>query len=95
MRRILFVLAIILGGVSVVAARPSTTTMSCAQAAATVAKAGAIVLATGEHTYARFAAHNGFCGAGQTVQPARAPTLDDPQCQVGYECFDQQNDENH
>ena len=49
-------------------ARPSTTTMSCGQAAATVARAGAIVLTTGEFTYERFVATSAFCLPGEITE---------------------------
>ena len=49
---------------SLAEARPNTTSMSCGEAAATVARAGAIVLTTGEHTYERFVAASTFCLAG-------------------------------
>jgi hypothetical protein len=73
---------------SVAAARPSTTTMSCGEAAATVARAGAIVLSTGEFTYDRFVAHNGYCLPGQQTEPGIAPTTDSRACQIGYICRD-------
>jgi hypothetical protein len=60
--------------------------MSCGQAAATVARAGAIVLSTGEHTYERFVATNAFCLPGEITEAGIAPTLDSPSCQVGYIC---------
>ena len=67
-------------------ARPSTTTMSCGQAAATVARAGAIVLTTGEFTYERFVATSAFCLPGEITEAGVAPTTDSPACQVGYVC---------
>ena len=68
------------------AARPSTTTMSCGQAAATVAKAGAIVLTTGANTYERFVATSAKCLQGEFTEPATAPTTDSESCPVGYVC---------
>ena len=67
-------------------ARPSTTTMSCGQAAATVAKAGAIVLTTGPNTYERFVASNAQCLPGEITEAAQAPTTDSEDCTVGYVC---------
>ena len=72
--------------VSTAYARPNTTTMGCGQAAATVARAGAIVLSTGDHTYDRFVATSAFCLPGEVTEPGIAPTLDSPACQVGYVC---------
>jgi hypothetical protein len=60
--------------------------MSCGEAAATVARAGAIVLTTGEHTYERFVAANTFCLGGERVEDGVAPTADSEQCKVGYIC---------
>lgn len=84
-RALLFALAAV-GPTSIADARPSTVTMSCAQAAATVAKAGAIVLTTGEFTYERFVATGTFCLPGELTEPGIAPTTDSPNCQVGYVC---------
>jgi hypothetical protein len=67
-------------------ARPSTTTMTCGQAAATVAKAGAIVLTTGPGTYERFVASGAECLPGEFTEAAQAPTTDSPSCTVGYVC---------
>jgi hypothetical protein len=68
------------------AARQSTTTMTCGQAAATVAKAGAIVLTTGPNTYERFVATSDKCLEGELTEPATAPTTDSEACPVGYIC---------
>ena len=80
------VLAAIVASTQLAEARPNTTTMSCAQAAATVARAGAIVLSTGKNTYDRFVATNAFCLPGETTEAGIAPTLDSPYCQIGYTC---------
>jgi hypothetical protein len=76
----------VLAATSVATARPNTVTMSCGQAAATVARAGAIVLSTGEFTYERFVATNSFCLPGEITEPGIAPTIDSENCQVGYVC---------
>ena len=80
------VLVVALAAASLAHARPSTTTMSCGQAAATVAKAGAIVLTTGAGTYERFVASGTECLPGELTEAAQAPTLDSPSCTVGYIC---------
>lgn len=85
-RQIALALAATLAGASLAEARPNTTTMGCGQAAATVARAGAIVLSTGEHTYDRFVATGAFCLPGEITEAGVAPTLDSPACQVGYVC---------
>jgi hypothetical protein len=88
MRTLTFIaFAALLASASVAeAARPSTLDMTCAEAAATVARAGAIVLTTGEHTYDRFVATGAYCLPGETTERALAPTIDTPYCQVGYRC---------
>ena len=96
-RLLLSVLAATLAGTSISEARPSTTTMTCAQAAATVARAGAIVLSTGEFTYDRFVATNAFCLPGEITEAGVAQTRDARFCQVGYVCrqrerFEDSND---
>lgn len=80
------VLAALVAGTSIAQARPSTLSMTCAQAQATVASYGAVVLSTGPTTFDRFVAHNGFCLHGEIARTAYAPTLDTPHCPVGYTC---------
>ena len=80
------ILLLALAGSSVAEARPNTTTMTCDQAEATVARAGAIVLSTGAHTYERFVASIHFCETRELTEPGIAPTLDSRRCQVGYIC---------
>ena len=80
------VLVALLATTSIAEARPNTTAMSCGEAAATVARAGAIVLTTGDHTYERFVAASTFCLRGETTEPGIAPTRDSERCQVGYTC---------
>jgi hypothetical protein len=77
------------------AARPSTLSMTCAEAQATVAKSGAIVLTTGEFTYDRFVAHSGFCDASETAGQANAPTRDSDACPIGYTCERLQSDQDN
>ena len=77
---------LIFAATSIAEARPNTTTMSCGEAAATVARAGAIVLTTGDHTYDRFVAASTFCLGGEVTEPGIAPTVDSERCQVGYIC---------
>lgn len=82
--------AVLLAGTSIAAARPSTLDMTCAEAAATVASLGAVVLSTGTYTYERFVAHDGFCLPGEYAKPASAPTLDTDFCGLGYTCEQRQ-----
>src|SRR5688500_7484027 len=72
---------------SAAAGRPSTYAMTCAQAQALVTNTGAIVMSTGQYTYERFVAHRGFCRHGEVTDRVYAPTSDNPQCRVGYQCI--------
>jgi hypothetical protein len=83
---VLFAVAATLTTSSIADARPNTTTMTCAQAAATVARAGVIVLSTGEFTYDRFVSGIEHCMPRQTTRPGIAPTRDSAECQVGFIC---------
>jgi hypothetical protein len=66
--------------------------MTCAQAKTYVQQNKAIVMSTGQHTYTRIVSGQGSCTAGQTTKRLLAPTVDNPRCQVGYECRDFQFD---
>jgi hypothetical protein len=66
--------------------RPDSTRMSCRQAAGLVQARGALVLGTGRHTYDRYVRDRSFCEITEIAEPAFAPTLDTPQCFVGYVC---------
>jgi hypothetical protein len=73
--------------------RPSTLTMSCAQARALVASRGAAVLGTGGQTYDRFVRDRRFCEVTEATQQAFVPTRDTPQCPVGFRCFEPSRDD--
>jgi hypothetical protein len=73
-------------GEALAQARPLSTRMSCRQAAGLVHARGALVLGTGLHTYDRYVRDRSFCEITEIVEPAFAPTLDTPQCFVGYTC---------
>ena len=66
--------------------RPDSTGMSCRQAAGLVQARGALVLGTGRHTYDRFVRDRSFCEITEVAEPGFAPTLDNPDCFVGYTC---------
>ncbi|MGU3361321.1 hypothetical protein ACLBWX_13405 [Methylobacterium sp. M6A4_1b] len=83
---------VLLPGVAQAQARPDTRAMTCAEASALVARAGAIVLSTGPVTYARFVRDGGFCPLPETTQPSWEITRDDPKCFVGYTCRDKFNE---
>lgn len=73
--------------------RPSTTAMTCRQAAGLVAAQGAIVLGTGGYTYDRFVRDRSFCQITEAIQSARVPTRDTPACFVGYRCYEPSRDD--
>ena len=66
--------------------RPVSTTLTCSRAAGLVASQGAIVLGTGVYTYDRYVSGPNYCVRGEPTEPAWVPTLDNPQCFVGYLC---------
>ena len=82
-------LLLVISAVSAVAqSRPQSPRMTCAQAAGMVFQRGAIVLGTGGYTYDRFVRDRSFCEITEVTKPAFAPTLDKPQCFVGYTCIE-------
>lgn len=81
----LSVLLIVAAG-SALAARPSTLGMTCRQAQNLVESRGAVVLSTGEHTYARFVASPGYCEVAEWAKWSTAPTRDRRSCPLGYTC---------
>ena len=83
------VVALAAGTSAVVAqTRPSTLRMTCAQARGLVAAHGGIVLGTGAYTYDRFVVHRGFCLITETTRAEWVPTVDTPQCFIGYSCIE-------
>ncbi len=74
---------------SALAQRPDTRAMTCDQGRAVVAQYGSIVLTTGQHTYDRIVHNRGFCGPGQETQLKIVPSLDVPNCRIGYFCREQ------
>ena len=73
-------------GPVVVAGKPYSPRMSCAQASGIVASQGAAVVATGPHTYDRYVLHQGFCSPQEFTKAAFVPTADRPACLIGYVC---------
>ncbi len=69
-------------------ARPNTRAMTCDQAARLVARAGGIVLDTSSTTFDRYVSDLRFCMPQQALRPAFEPTRDNPQCFIGYTCYD-------
>jgi hypothetical protein len=72
--------------------RPSTVSRPCRDSQQLVVTRGAIVLGTGGYTYDRFVRERRFCEFNQYVEPALVPSLDTPQCFIGYRCKDGPND---
>ena len=75
--------ATMLTTVAVAQNRPSTTAMTCQQAASLVYARGAIVLGTGGYTYDRFVRDRSFCQVTEALESAWVPTRDTPTYFVG------------
>jgi hypothetical protein len=72
--------------------RLSSVTQPCGASQQYVFARGAVVLGTGGYTYDRFVRDRNFCEFNQFLEPAFVPSLDTPQCFVGYRCKDGPND---
>jgi hypothetical protein len=93
-RRIaLTIAATVLTTAAVAQNRPSTTAMTCQQAASLVYARGAIVLGTGGYTYDRFVRDRSFCQVTEALESAWVPTRDTPTCFVGYRCYEPSRDD--
>lgn len=90
--RSLLVGALLLPAGALAQGRPATPLLTCAEAAALVAREGAIVLDTGPYTYARFVRDGGFCPLPEAPKPSFEVTRDNPKCFVGYVCRDKFNE---
>lgn len=87
--------AMVVAGVLVMAASaaaaqsmPRSTDMTCAQAAALVARKGAVVMATSPTLYDRYVRDLGFCDYDMQLKPEWVPTRDKPKCFIGYTCYE-------
>ena len=90
MNRLPVVLAFALAATSSQAQpRPSTVNRPSQQL---VFSRGAIVLGTGGYGYDRFVRDRSFCEFNEYIQPAFVPSVDTPQCFVGYRCKAGPND---
>jgi hypothetical protein len=69
--------------------RSVSTAITCSRAAGLVSLQGAVVLGTGVYTYDRYVSGPSFCLLSETTEPAWIPTVDNPQCFVGYQCRQQ------
>lgn len=90
--RFLLACALLLQTGGLAQGRPATPRLLCAEAAALVAREGAIVLETGPFTYARLVRDGGFCPLPEAPKPAFEVTRDNPTCFVGYVCRDKFNE---
>lgn len=72
--------------------RPSSLALPCARVRELVVQRGAMLLGTGGATFDRYVADRRYCQASERVEQSFAPTLDDPQCPVGYRCKEQSSD---
>jgi hypothetical protein len=87
MRRILALLLILIAPTSLVAQpRPSSPALPCRTSQQLVLARGAVVLGTGGFGYDRFVRDRNFCEVNEYVDPAWVPSLDTPQCFIGYRC---------
>jgi hypothetical protein len=68
--------------------RPTTTTMTCQQTVRLVQARGALVLGTGGPTYDRFVRDRSFCEPTEIAKRAFRPTRDNPNCLIGYTCYE-------
>src|SRR3954447_704776 len=89
----LTIAATVLTTAAVAQNRPSTTAMTCQQAASLVYARGAIVLGTGGYTYDRFVRDRSFCQVTEALESAWVPTRDTPTCFVGYRCYEPSRDD--
>ena len=68
--------------------RPSTTAMTCQQTIRLIQARGALVLGTGGMTYDRFVRDRSFCEPTEIARRAFRPTRDNPNCLIGYTCYE-------
>ena len=73
-------------------ARPATVDLPCSTSRELVFAQGSVVLGTGGITYDRFVRDRSFCEITEATESAFAPTLDTPQCFIGYRCKEPEND---
>lgn len=66
----------------------SSTSLTCAQAAALVQSKGAVVFSTSPTAYDRYVRDRSFCLYDQQLKAEWVPTRDAKQCFVGYTCYE-------
>lgn len=88
MRKTVLVLASLLATGTAAEAQTASRSMTCAQAQALIQARGQAVLATSPTLYDRYVRDRSFCVYDQDTRPEWVPTRDNPQCFVGYTCFE-------
>ena len=81
------VLAVVLFPLALPAeARPASSALTCAAAAALVLREGAVVLDTSQTTFDRFVRDGSFCPHATVMRAGFVPTRDNRACFIGYTC---------
>lgn len=88
MKRILLGFILALAAVPAASARPASYKMSCAATAGLVQSRGAALLDTSPTTFDRYVRDITFCMRGEALRPEWVRTRDNPQCFVGYTCYE-------
>ncbi|QRG08503.1 hypothetical protein EZH22_09555 [Xanthobacter dioxanivorans] len=80
--------ALLLAGAGGALAQTPSITLTCGQAADLVRTRGEALLATSRTLYDRYVRDRSFCVYDQDTRPEWVPTRDNPQCFIGYTCFE-------
>lgn len=78
----------LLAGQRPAAAQTASQSFTCAEAADLIRTRGVAVLATSRTLYDRYVRDRSFCPYDQDTKPEWVPTRDNPQCFIGYTCYD-------
>ncbi len=92
MKRILLGILLVLATAQAASARPASYKMSCAATAGLVQSRGAALLDTSPTTFDRYVRDVTFCMPGEALRPEWVRTRDNPQCFVGYTCYEPERD---
>lgn len=87
-RPVLILAAWLSAGAALAQPRPFSPAMPCGQTSELVQAYGAVVVQTTPTTYERYVSGSQHCVLGEIPEPAWVPSLDTPQCFVGYRCRD-------
>ena len=91
MKTVSMLAAVLLGGLACAgpaAAQTPSISFTCAEATQLIQKRGQAVLATSRTLYDRYVRDRSFCLYDQETRPEWVPTKDNPQCFIGYTCFE-------